>query len=558
MPTPTTSSPALSRRSFAKLALAGGGALAFGGALAGCSKPADEGGVDTGDAVDGASGDTQAQVIVTMPTGAEPATGFDPFVSWGCGEHVHEPLIQSTLIVTNADMSFSNDLATDYSCSEDGLTWTFSLREDAVFSDGEPLTAADVAFTINGILASPTAEADLSMVDEAVATDDYTVELRLNRPFNILLYTLANVGICPEHAHGDDYGTHPIGSGRYMLTQWDKGQQVIFDANPTYYGEKPRIERVVVLFMDEDASLAAAQAGSVDLAYTSATFAENVVGGYDLFDCETVDSRGISLPTVPAGSTWESGGISYEAGNDVTSDRALRQAMSFALDRDLAIRHTLGGFGTPAFSVSDGMPWASEDMQVATDVERAKQILADGGWAAGDDGILVKDGVRAEFDLLYMAPDTVRQALAADFAEQMAPLGIKVNVQGLSWDDLEPRSYSQAILWGWGSNSPVEIYELNHSQGWGDYACRADETTDRYLDQAVAQPDIADSYEYYRLAQWDGQTGVTPASDAPWVWIANVDHLYFVREGLQVAEQKPHPHGHGWSIVNNVDQWSWQ
>lgn len=552
--TPSAPSPALSRRAFAKLALAGGGALALGGALSGCSQPA-----DSGDGVDGgASGDNQAQVIVTMPTGAEPAAGFDPFVSWGCGEHVHEPLIQSTLIVTNADMSFSNDLATGYSCSEDGLTWTFSLREDAVFSDGEPLTAADVAFTINGILASPTAEADLSMVDEAVATGDYTVELHLNRPFNILLYTLANVGICPEHAHGSDYGAHPIGSGRYVLTQWDKGQQVIFDANPTYYGEKPQIERVVVLFMDEDASLAAAQAGSVDLAYTSATFAENAVSGYDLFDCETVDSRGISLPTLPSGSTWESGGASYSAGNDVTSDRALRQAMSFALDRDLAIQHTLGGFGTPAFSVSDGMPWASEDMKVATDVERAKQILADGGWAAGDDGILVKDGVRAEFDLLYMAPDTVRQALAADFAEQMAPLGIRVNVQGLSWDDLEPQSYSQAILWGWGSNSPVEVYELNHSQGWGDYACRASETTDGYLDQAVAQPDIADSYEYYRLAQWDGQTGVTPASDAPWVWIANVDHLYFVREGLQVAEQKPHPHGHGWSIVNNVDQWSWQ
>ena len=251
MPTPTTSSPVLSRRSFAKLALAGSGALALGGALAGCSQPTDEGdGAGAEDAAGNASGDAQTQVIVTMPTGAEPAAGFDPFVSWGCGEHVHEPLIQSTLVVTNADMSFSNDLATDYSCSEDGLTWTFSLRKDAVFSDGEPLTAADVAFTINGILASPTAEADLSMVDEAVMTGDYTVELHLNRPFNILLYTLANVGICPEHAHGDDYGAHPIGSGRYVLTQWDKGQQVIFDANPTYYGEKPRIERLVVLFMD--------------------------------------------------------------------------------------------------------------------------------------------------------------------------------------------------------------------------------------------------------------------------------------------------------------------
>lgn len=546
--------PSLSRRTFAKVALAGGGALALGGALSGCSQSANsENDTEKG----GAQGETQAQVIVTMPTGAEPAAGFDPFVSWGCGEHVHEPLIQSTLIVTNADMSFSNDLATDYFCSEDGLTWTFSIRDDAVFSDGKPLTAADVAFTINGILASPTAEADLSMVDEAVATGDYTVELHLNRPFNILLYTLANVGICPEHAHGADYGEHPIGSGRYVLTQWDKGQQVIFDANPTYYGEKPQIERVVVLFMDEDASLAAAQSGSVDLAYTSATFAENIVSGYDLFDCETVDSRGISLPMLPAGSTWESGGQTYEAGNNVTSDLALRQAMSIALDRDLAIQHTLGGFGTPAFSVSDGMPWASEDMRVETDVERAKTILAEGGWAAGSDGILVKGDVRAEFDLLYMAPDTVRQALTADFAEQMAALGIKVNVQGLSWDELEPQSYSQAILWGWGSNSPVEIYELNHSDGWGDYACRKSDATDGYLEQAVSQTDIADSYEYYRLAQWNGQVGVTPESDAPWVWIANVDHLYFAREGLKVAEQKPHPHGHGWSIINNVDKWSW-
>lgn len=557
-PMPTTSSPVLTRRSLAKLALAGGGALALGGMLSGCSQPADGGdGAGTENDPGNASDDAQARVIVTMPTGAEPAAGFDPFASWGCGEHVHEPLIQSTLVVTNADMSFSNDLATDYSCSEDGLTWTFTIREDAVFSDGEPLTAADVAFTINGIIASPIAEADLSMVDEAVATGDYTVELRLNRAFNILLYTLANVGICPEHAHGSDYGEHPIGSGRYVLTQWDKGQQAIFDANPTYYGEPPRIQRLVVLFMDEDASLAAAQAGSADLAYTSATFAENAVAGYDLFDCETVDSRGISLPTVPAGSTWEHGGRAYDAGNDVTADRALRQALNVALDRSLTIQHTLGGFGTPAFSVSDGMPWASDAMKVETDVERAKQILADGGWAAGDDGILVKDGVRAEFDLLYMAPDTVRQALAADFAEQMAALGIQANVQGLSWDDLEPLSYSQPILWGWGSNSPIEVYELNHSKGWGNYACRANEATDALLDQAVAQPDIADSYGFYRQAQ-SSEGGVTPDADAPWVWIANVDHLYFVRESLQVAEQKPHPHGHGWSIVNNVDQWTWQ
>ena len=75
--------------------------------------------------------------------------------------------------------------------------------------------------------------------------------------------------------------------------------------------------------------------------------------------------------------------------------------------------------------------------------------------------------------------------------------------------------------------------------------------------EALASDDLEASYELWQKAQWDGQTGVTQDGDIPWVWLVNVDHLYWVREGLQVAEQKIHPHGHGWSIVNNVDQWSW-
>ena len=434
MPSTTPDRPSCTRRAFLKGAAAGGGALALGSLLAACGAPAEE---DSA-----APGGSPSQVVVSMPTSAEPAAGFDPFYSWGCGEHVHEPLIQSTLITTTAEMGFVNDLATAYSCSEDGLTWTFTIREDARFSDGEPLTAEDVAFTINGIIAAPEAEADLSMVESTESPDAVTAVLHLNRPFNILLYTLAVVGICPAHAHGDDYGSHPIGSGRYLLEQWDRGQQVIFRANPDYYGEAPRIERVVVLFMDEDASLAAAQSGQVDVAYTSATYAGQCPVGFELLACHTVDSRGISLPVVAAGATKaDEGGGSYAAGNDVTCDLAIRQAMNYALDRELAIEHVLGGYGTPAYSVSDGMPWASDDMKVATDVDRARRILADAGWAAGVDGALVKDGVRAELDLLYMTPDTVRQALAADFAEQMEPLGIKVNVRGLSWDELQPQSW---------------------------------------------------------------------------------------------------------------------
>ena len=110
------------------------------------------------------------------------------------------------------------------------------------------------------------------MVREAVATDATHVELYLTKPYNMLLYTLAVLGIVPEKAYGDDYGANPIGSGRYMLEQWDKGQQVILKANPDYYGEEPKMKRVVVAFMEEDAALAAARAGQVDIAFTAAVY----------------------------------------------------------------------------------------------------------------------------------------------------------------------------------------------------------------------------------------------------------------------------------------------
>ena len=504
-----------------------------------------------------AEGDAPSQVILTMTTGSEPAAGFDPLVSWGCGEHVHEPLIQSTLITTDLNLEFQNDLATSYECSEDGLTWTFTIRDDVKFTDGEPLTARDVAFTVNGIINSAAAEADLSMVDEAVVIDDTTVELHLNKPFNALLYTLAVMGIVPEHAYGPDYGANPIGSGRYMLEQWDKGQQVILKANPDYYGEPVKMQRVVVVFMEEDASIAAAQAGQVDVAYTSATYYDVVPAGYELLACTSVDSRGVSLPCVPAGTTKSSNGVDYAQGNDVTCDVAVRRALNYATDRNRLISNVLNGYGTPAFSVGDGLPWSSEDMVCETDTEQARQILEDAGWVDSGDGIRAKDGVRCAFDLYYTAGDSARQGIAMEWANQMREIGVEVNPKGGSWDELYLHQYECPIEWGWGSNAPIEMYELNYSSGWGNYSSYENATVDAYLDEALAQTHVEDSYDLWKKAQWDGEQGVAPQGAATWVWFTNIDHLYYVREGLHVAEQKPHPHGHGWSLANNVDQWSW-
>ena len=131
------------------------------------------------ESVQGESGQAKDSVIVTMPSTSEPEAGFDPVYGWGAGEHVHEPLIQSTLTTTTADLKIGKDLATDYSVSEDGLTWTVTIRNDVKFTDGEPLTASDVAFTYNLCVQNSSVN-DFTMLKEAVALDDTTVEFHMN------------------------------------------------------------------------------------------------------------------------------------------------------------------------------------------------------------------------------------------------------------------------------------------------------------------------------------------------------------------------------------------
>ena len=190
-----------------------------------------------------------------------------------------------------------------------------------------------------------------------------------------------------------------------------------------------------------------------------------------------------------------------------------------------------------------------------------KEILEAAGWAEGDDGIREKDGARAEFTMLYPASDSVRQALAEDSKNQLAELGIEVTTEGVDWDTAYTRAESEPLVWGWGAHTPMELYNIYHTMsetGLAEYSPYANETVDKYMDEALASSNLEESYDLWKKAQWDGTTGITQEGDIPWIWLCNIDHLYFVRDGLKVADQKLHPHGHGWSIVNNVDQWEWE
>lgn len=501
------------------------------------------------------AGAEDRSVVVTMPVSSEPASGFDPAFGWGAGEHVHEPLIQSTLVRTNTDLEIENDLATEYSCSEDGLTWTVKIRDDVTFTDGEALTAQDVAFTYNNCRDLSTVN-DFTMLKEAVAVDDTTVEFHMNEPYSIWPYTMAIVGIVPEHAYDENYGLHPIGSGRYIMKQWDQGQQVIFEANPDYYGEAPKIQKLTVLFMEEDAALAAAMAGQVDVAHTAASYSDQEIEDYHLLRVDTVDNRGFNLPVT---EPEEKDGLVY--GNSLTSDVLVRRAINLAIDREEMIDNVLNGYGTVAYSVCDKMPWYNEAAVSEYDLDAAKALMEEAGWTEGKDGIREKNGEKAKLTLMFNNGDSVRQALAEDTANQLRELGIEVTTEGVGWDTAYDRAQSDALMWGWGAHTPMELYNIYHTMedtGLAQYSPYANEQVDKYMDEALKSDNMEESYELWKKAQWDGTAGVTQEGDIPWIWLCNIDHLYFVRNGLEVAEQKIHPHGHGWSIVNNIDEWNWE
>ncbi len=505
---------------------------------------------------DGSRQEPQERDTVIVAITDEPAT-LDPVQGWG---HGNTPLIQSTLIRYGSDMHFEEDLAVDYQLDASGLVWTFTLRDDAKFTDGEAVTADDVVFTFETAKAAQ-ASVDLTFVERIEAVNDTTVKFVLSRPTSVFLNTAASVGIIPEHAYGADYGTAPVGSGPWKFVQWNPQEQLILEANEDYYGTIPFIKKAAIVFMTEDAAFAAVQAGQVDVALTAATLADARIDGYHVARVRSVDNRGFTLPMLPAEGNVTEGG--YPIGNDVTCNLEIRQAVACAIDRELVADAALNGFATPCYSENDNMPWNNPEVVIETDVERARKLLADAGWADTDgDGVVEKDGIRAAFTVLYPSGDSVRQAVAFAAAEQVSDIGIQITVEGTSWDDLAKRMFSDGVMMGWGAANPYESYCLYQSGGafqddfYNPEGYQSEET-DRYLSAAMEALTTEEAYRNWKLAQWDGVAGTSMKGACPWVWIVNIDHLYYVRDGLDIGVQQLHPHGSSMPLLQNLHEWKW-
>ena len=492
-----------------------------------------------------------------LAIGGEPDNGFDPTTGWG---QYASPLFQSTLLKYDKDFNIINDAATSYTISDDGLKWTVTLRDSIKFSDGKPLTANDVVFTFKTAKNSASV-VDLTNLQKVESLDNLTVQFTLHNRNSTFIHYLTTLGIVPQHAYNAAYNENPLGSGPYQMVQWDKGQQLILAANPYYYGKEPFFKKLIFLFLSQDAAFAAAKAGQVDIASVTPTLANEQVKGMKLVALKSVDNRGVALPFMPEEGKSIDG---RPIGNNVTSDIAIRKAMNIGVDRQALVDGVLKGYGTPAYSIADHLPWWNAETVIKNDadIETAKEILEKAGWRETKEGIREKNGIKAQFTLHYPSNDHIRQSLSIAFADMMTPLGIKIEVKGKNWNDIGKELHSSATLFGLGSHDPLELYNAFSSNVRGvalnNPTYYSNKVVDTYFDKALNATSQKEANEYWRKAQWDGETGFSNKGDAPWVWLVNIDHLFLMRENLVIGEQKVQPHEHSWPITDFIENWHWE
>ncbi|WP_407391235.1 ABC transporter substrate-binding protein [Methanobrevibacter sp.] len=505
-------------------------------------------------ALGGGSTEHAANELVTCVAahGEEPEYGFDPMHGWGYHDSGTDPLIQSTLLKRDKDNNFVNDLATDYEISSDLKTYTVTIRDDVKFTDGSKLTADDVAFSYNK--AKELGEgADLSNMKEAKA-DGNKVVFTLDQADSTFINKLTDVGIVPAASYDEEtYGQNPIGSGPYKLAQWDKGQQFILEKNPDYYGEEPYFEKITNLFLDPDAAFAAVKNGDVDIAEVPVAYANEKIDGYHMEYFDSIDVRGISLPTqMDEGNV---AGDNFTIGNNVTGDPAIREALNIGIDRQKIVDGALNGYGNVSYNgVAGQLPWAFESPFEDGKVDEAKQILADAGWKDTDgDGILEKNGTKASFTIYYKASASERQAIAVAVAEQAKELGIEIIPQGGSWDDIDPNIHSQGVVWGWGSADPFSLEHQYDSRvagvGYDNAEMLNDSAVDAGIDAAMAQ-DLNASY-----SSWS-QVAQQANSNYPYLWIGTMDYTYFVSDDLDISNGTHLIYPHGGDIWGNIYDWT--
>ena len=412
--------------------------------------------------------------------------------------HIHDNLVEFT---EKGDIV--PQLAASWETSADGLTWTFKLRQGVRFHDGTPFNAQAVVFNIkrNTDPAKRTLRTSLyePFIADARALDDYTLEIKMKKPFGALLAHFAHgaggmISPAALQKHGDKYGLNPVGTGPYVFVEWKAGDRVVVKRNDAYWKGQPKIEGVIFKPVPEAASrVIMLETGEAD-----------VVFPVPLMEVERLNKGKTSK--IILGDTARVIYIGMHQQKKPFNDKRVRQAVNYAVDKESIIKNVLMGMAKPSKSVMGALVWGAHPVgEYKHDVEKAKKLLAEAGYPNG-------------FEVNLWTPDG-RYPMDAQIAEavatQLAKVGVKVKIQRWEWAAYqtntrkppEEAKYDMFLL-GWApstGDADWAIRPLLYSSEWmpkGDNrSYYKNANADALIKQGMETSDQSKRREIYKKAQ---------------------------------------------------------
>ncbi|WP_017587574.1 ABC transporter substrate-binding protein [Nocardiopsis ganjiahuensis] len=419
---------------------------------------------------------------------AQQVDSFNPFtaqlaVTTNILRHVYDSLTTVNPETNEPEPS----LAESWETSDDGLTWTFNIRDDAYFTDGEQLTAEDVAWTFNTMMENDSAAIAngnyVAGFETVTVEDETTVVIELDEP-QATMESL-RVPIVPQHvwepiieAEGDAFSDYTadefptVGSGPFVLTEHSRGEHIRLEANPDHWRGAPGFDELYFRYYSEkDAAVEALRSGEVSFVYELTDAQVTSLETVDDIAVNIADGKRFQAFTINPGAETQDG-EEFGDGHPALSDRTLRQAIVMGIDNEEIVQQgangqavAAGGYIPPRYADFHWSP-EGEDAVLDFDPDAANEMLDEAGYETGDDGVRVSpDGDRLELRMHVHAdrPDNVQAGLV--IAERLADIGIEIDNQtvdpGILSDALYDAEYD-LIFTGWTVNpDPDYVFSIH-------------------------------------------------------------------------------------------------
>jgi peptide/nickel transport system substrate-binding protein len=376
---------------------------------------------------------------VVAATNAEAGT-FNPLLSSdGASLIIQAPMFEGLVKADPKSGAAVPWLAERWEQSPDGLSYTFHLRPNVVWSDGQPFTAADVRFTFEAILDPRTHTSLRSGLDNVAsldAPDPSTFSVTLKQPDCPFQAGAMLTPIVPRHIlessadlNTDEFGINrPIGTGPYVFKEWLKDDHVTLVANPSYWRGKPKIEQWIrKVITDTNVRAAQLKSGEVDLATM-----EPETGG------PLKDEAHLNVFAFLANNLTH---IFYNLDRPFFQDKRVRQALTYALDREMIVKTLIGADAavTPVPMTPASWAYNTNIKPYPYDPAFARKLLSDAGWAPGPDGVLVTDGQPLSFTLTTNGGNKGREGALTVAQDQWQKVGVKIQPELLQVQVLNDR-----------------------------------------------------------------------------------------------------------------------